>query len=222
MTQHSLRPNFDRELALIFERLIEMSKAVDQALERAITAMKQRETSMAAGVIADDIHINQMRYQIEEECLNIIATQQPMASDLRAVIAVMHAVMELERMADHAAGIGKIVIRSSEEHPLKPMKKLLRMSDLSRQMLGEVMQAFVERDEAKARAIAAQDADIDRMNKQTISRLIEAMTKHPTIVPAATYMMWVSHNLERIADRVTNLAEQVVFMTTGDLHDLDN
>ena len=218
---HSLRPNFDRDLNTLFDQLLAMSSLVDQALERSIASLNQRDTVAAGGVIADDTHINEMRYQIEENCLKMIATQQPMAGDLRAIIAVMHAVMELERMADHAAGIAKIVIRSGEESPLKPMKKLMRMSELSRQMLKEVMQAFVKRDEAGARQIAAQDAVIDRLNKQTVERLIDVMTKHPRAVPSATYMMWVSHNLERIADRVTNLAEQVVFMTTGDYRELD-
>ncbi len=219
---HSLRPNFDRDLNTIFDELLAMSQLVDQSLDRAMTAMRQRDNSMAAGVIADDVHVNEMRYKIEEVCLKIIATQQPMAGDLRAIIAVMHSVVELERMADHAAGIAKIVIRSSDEAPLKPMKKLLRMAELSRQMLADCMQAFVKRDEDAARQIAAQDATIDRLNKSIIERLIQAMTKHPRIAPTATYMMWTAHNLERIADRVTNLAEQVVFMTTGDYRELDN
>lgn len=218
----SLRPNFDRDLNKIFDQLMAMSRLVEEALDRSIRALQERDTATAAGVIADDVHINELRYQIEEECLKIIATQQPMAGDLRAIIAVMHSVMELERMADHAAGISKIVIRLNEEQSLKPMKKIIRMAELSRQMLAECMQAFINRDEAAARQIAAQDATIDRLNKATVERLIGLMAKHPRIIPGATYMMWISHNLERIADRVTNLAEQVVFMTTGDYRELDN
>lgn len=220
MTQ-IFRSAFDREFSVIQDELVMMSRLVDQAIERAMQALNERDLVLAEQVIAEDSDVNALRYKIEEDCITVIATQQPAAGDLRAVVAAMHMVVEMERMADHAAGIAKTVILMSDEPLLKTLKKIPRMAELSRKMLGECVQAFLNRDAAWAREIAAQDAEMDQLYKGVFDRLVEIMAKKPDFVTRATYLMWCAHNLERIADRVTNVAERVIFMATGDLKDLN-
>jgi phosphate transport system protein len=216
----SIRSNYDRELNEIHELLKEMAQAVDRAIERAMKSLREQDIALAAGVMADDQAVNALRFKIEEACFLIIATQQPIASDLRTIIAVMHSVVELERMGDHAAGIAKTVIKASDTKALNPGKKLNYMADVSREMLGDCIQAFLTHDAERARQIADRDAEMDRLYKSVFDRLIKVMSEHPKLVERATYLMWCGHNLERIADRVTNLAEQVIFMSTGDLKEI--
>lgn len=216
----SIRSTFDHELLSVQDKLKTMGELVESAIDRAMMALNNQDLVMAANVIAEDMRINSLRFEIEEACLMLIATQQPIARDLRTVIAILHSTIELERMGDHAAGIAKTVIKASDERLLKPGKKLNRMAELSRQMLKDCIQAFVDRDAERAKAVAAQDEVMDRMYKLLFDRLIKVMSEKPKLVPRATYLMWCGHNLERIADRVTNLAEQVLFMTTGSMEEL--
>lgn len=216
----SIRSTFDHELLSVQDKLKTMGELVESAIDRAMMALNNQDLVMAANVIAEDMRINSLRFEIEEACLMLIATQQPIARDLRTVIAIIHSTIELERMGDHAAGIAKTVIKASDERLLKPGKKLNRMAELSRQMLKDCIQAFMDQDAERAKAIASQDEMMDRMYKALFDRLIKVMSEKPKLVPRATYLMWCGHNLERIADRVTNLAEQVLFMTTGSLEEL--
>jgi len=213
----NIRSTFDRELLQINQQLRALVKLVDTAIGNAMQSLQEQDLALAATVIADDANINRMRFEIEESCLTLIATQQPIAGDLRSIIAVMHSTVELERMGDHASGIAKTVIKAEGEKPLKPGSKLQRMAELSREMLAECIDAFENRDLQRAKEIAAQDEIMDKMYQSLFDRLIRVMSKNPRAIPRATYMMWCGHNLERIADRVTNLAELVVFMNTGNL-----
>jgi phosphate transport system protein len=220
MTQ-SLRATFDREFQAVCDDLLLMSQQVGWAIEHAMYALKERDLTVAEAVIAGDDQINHLRFKIEEACITLIATQQPAASDLRAIIAVMHMVVEIERMGDHAAGIAKTVALMSQEPLAKPLKKIPKMGDLSRQMLADCIQAFFKRDTDWAREIAAQDAKMDHMYRDVFERLLKIMAKKPELIARATYLMWCAHNLERIADRVTNIAEQIIFMLTGDMSELN-
>lgn len=215
------RTTFDRALADIRSDLVLMSQKVDWAIEHGITAMAERNQEAARNVMEKDVEINDLRFKIEEACLVLIATQQPAARDLRTVVAIMHMVVELERMGDHAEGIAKTVIMMASEPKLKMPKKILKMAQLSRQMLNDCVQAYVKGDMAWARAIAAQDSEIDHLYRTVFERLIELMAKHPNYIAVATYMSWTAHNLERIADRVTNIVEQIIFMNTGDMQELN-
>jgi phosphate transport system protein len=217
---HSIRATYDQELKSIQANLINMAELVGAAIERSMEALRNRDLVMAAKVIADDMQINKLRFQIEEDCLTLIATQQPIAGDLRTIVAMIHSVLELERMGDHASGIAKTVIKASDERPLKPGKKLSRMAELSRRMLEDWIETFKSRDAQRAKEIAALDGEMDMMYKDLFDRLIKIMSENPKLVSRATYLMWCGHNLERIADRVTNLAEQVIFMTTGSMEEL--
>jgi phosphate transport system protein len=215
-----IRSTFDSELNAIHMNFTHMGELVRTAIGLSMQALKDQDLVLAANVIADDTTINDLRYNIEEACLTLIATQQPIAGDLRAIIAIMHSAVEMERMGDHAAGIAKTVIKSGDERPLKPGKKLSQMAELSQAMLTDCIEAFITHDAKRASEIAARDTEMDQLYKVLFDRLIKVMGEHPKLIPRATYLMWCGHNLERIADRVTNLAEQIVFMTTGQMKEL--
>ncbi len=217
----NLRSTFDREFGEIQETVLEMGSLLDWAIEHSMGALKHTDQEQAQQVIAQDENVNALRYKIEEACLTLIATQQPAASDLRSVIATIHIAVEMERMGDHAAGIAKTVILMHEEPLLKTIKKIPKMAELSRQMLANCLQAYIQRDADWAHRIAAQDADMDQLYKAVFDRLIEIMAKKPELITRATYLSWTAHNLERIADRVTNIAERIIFMTTGDVKELN-
>lgn len=198
-----------------------MHRLVDQAIARALESLERRDQAVAQQVIDADSLINDLRFKIEEACLALIATQQPAASDLRSVIAAMHMVVELERMADHATGIAKTVILMGDEPLLKPLNNIPRMAELARSMLSRSLDAYVERNAEEARRVAAQDDDIDGLYRTVFDELVEIMSETPGSATRATYLLWCAHNLERIGDRVTNIAERVVFVSTGDMKELN-
>jgi phosphate transport system protein len=194
---------------------------VDRAIERAVESLKQRDRALAGEVIAGDQEVNDLRFKIEEDCLALIATQQPTATDLRAVIAIMNVAVEMERMADHAAGIAKTVLRMGDQPLLKPLIDIPKMAELGRQMLRASVEALLARDADRARAVAARDDEMDELYFAVFDELVEIMAHKPDTVERATYLLWCAHNLERIGDRVTNIAERAVFITTGAMKELN-
>ncbi len=218
MTQ--TRGMLDRELAEIQDNVLRIGDMLSKAIRRSIQALKNQDTDLAQRIIADDEKINELRYATEELCLAVIATQQPVAGDLRAVIAAMHIAIEMERMADHAEGIAHLVVRIAGEPLLKPLIDLPRMAKIACDMLQASLDAFVARDPAAAVAAAERDDEIDELNDQVFRELLTYMLQDPRTINRATYLMWVAHNLERMGDRVTNISERVVFMTTGEFKEL--
>jgi phosphate transport system protein len=216
-----LRATYDRAFLDVQEDILRLGKMVDEAISRALESLQQRDQVLAQQVIDDDDNVNALRYQIEESCLALIATQQPAASDLRAVMATMSIVVDLERMADHASGIAKTVILMGDEPLLKPLIDVPRMARLAKEMLADILDAYVKRDAKLAREIADRDDEMDRLYRAVFDELVEIMAEKPGSVERATFLMWCAHNLERIGDRVTNIAERVVFITTGDLQELN-
>jgi phosphate transport system protein len=197
-----------------------MGSLVQDAIRNSIESLKQRDTNLAQDVIDRDLRINDLRFKIEEACLTLIATQQPTAGDLRAVVAAMNIVVDMERMADHASGIAKTVIRMGDEPLLKPLIDLPRMADIAREMLSDSLDAFYKRDASAAKAIAPRDVEMDLLYNAIFDELVEIMAHKPGSVERATYLLWCAHNLERIGDRAINIVERVVFMTTGDMREL--
>jgi phosphate transport system protein len=220
MTQ-STRSGYDRAFAAVCDDLLRMTDMVDQAIGRALDSLQRRDQVLAQQVIADDAQVNKIRFELEEACLVLIATQQPAASDLRAVIAAMNIVTDMERIGDHATGIAKTVIRMGDEPLLKPLIDIPRMAELARQMLRKGVAAFIERDTQAARALAARDDEMDQLYRAVFDELVEIMAVNPAGVTRATYLLWCAHNLERIGDRVTNIAERVIFLTTGNMKELN-
>lgn len=219
---HRVRTNFDRAFAEVQQDLLALGEAVDAAIARSLECLVRRDPALAQQVVDEDGRINDLRFKIEEACLALIATQQPAATDLRLIIAAMSVVMDMERMGDHATGIAKTVLRMGDEPFVKPLQDIPRMADLAREMLRQSLQAFLRRDEAKAREIAKRDDEVDHLYKMVFDELVAIMARDPSAVSGATYLLWCAHNLERIGDRVTNIAERVVFVTTGDMRELND
>jgi phosphate transport system protein len=215
------RGTLDRDLTQIEDNILRLGSMVEEAIQRAITALKRRDVELARQIIVDDDAINSLRYAIEEQSLTTIATQQPVASDLRTIVAAMHIAVDLERMADHAEGIAHLVIRMADEPLLKPLIDLPRMADVACDMLRASLDAFVARDPEAARAVVPRDDEIDQLYDQIFRELLTYMLQDPRNINRATFLLWVSHNIERIGDRITNVSERVVFMTTGVLKELD-
>jgi phosphate transport system protein len=215
------RGAFDQKLIEIRDNIIRMGQLLDSAIDRSMTSLKKQDQTLARQIISDDTVINNLRFTVEEECLAVIATQQPMASDLRVIVAAMNLVNDMERMGDHATGIAKTVLRMGHEPLLKPLIDLPRMADLSRDMLRRSLEAFLARDAAAARAIADEDDAIDHLYRAVFDELLEIMARDPSTIQRGTYLLWCAHNLERIGDRVTNIAERVIFMTEGTMKELN-
>ena len=212
---------FDQEFSKIASDVLTMGDLVNQAIDHALIALVEQKRKLAEGVVDGDKAVNSLRFKIEEACVELLATQQPAAGDLRAVIASMHIAVELERMGDYAAGIAKTVILMKEEPLLKILKKIPQMGELGRSMLTDCLQAYTDRDAEKARQVVALDTEMDQLYHSVFERLVELMAEKPDIVFRATYLMWCAHNLERIADRAVNIAERIVFMVTGDLGEFE-
>ncbi|TET98707.1 MAG: phosphate signaling complex protein PhoU [Anaerolineales bacterium] len=215
-----IRARYDQNYAAIEDDILKMGSLVQDAIRNSLESLKQRDTNLAQEVIDRDLWINDLRFKIEEACLTLIATQQPTAGDLRAVVAAMNIVVDMERMADHASGIAKTVIRMGDEPLLKPLIDLPKMANLAREMLSDSLDAFIKRDASAAKAIAPRDEEMDLLYKAIFDELVEIMAHKPGSVERATYLLWCAHNLERIGDRAVNIVERVIFMTTGDMREL--
>jgi phosphate transport system protein len=214
------REHYAQELADLRGSVVAMASMTNKAIDNAVTALAQRDVRLAEQVIASDRAINEHRWRTEEQALLVIATQAPMARDLRMIAAVIHIVTDLERMADHAAGIAKIALQTAEQAPLKPLVDIPRMSEIARTMLHDAITAFIDGDQAAARSIVARDDEVDSLYEQIYRELLTYMLADPTTIDQATHLLWAAHNLERIADRVTNICERVVFAATGQLEEL--
>jgi len=215
------RESFSRELRRLQDEMLVLASMVDQAIGSAVEALRHLDVGEAQRVIRADAEINAKRYAIEEMAVTTIATQQPMATDLRTILAVLHIAVELERMGDYATGIAKIVLMHGEDELLKPLIDVPRMTDLARGMLRRAIDAFVARDAERARAIAREDDAIDGLYDQVYRELLTYMIQDPRTINRATWLLWVAHNLERIADRVTNICERVVFLVTGRMEEIN-
>ncbi len=221
MSTHSLRAEFDRELEALQSDFLRMGALAAELIHRSVEALKGRDVRAAEQVVADDNQIDQMHVSIERRCLELIATQQPMASDLRTIAAIMFATLDMERLADHAEGIGKAVKRLSGEPLLKPLVDIPRMSQITQEMLHDVLDAFVRRDAALAERAALRDDEVDRLRSAVFHELLEIMARDPSTISRAFELMIVTQDLERAADHVTNIAERVIYMVTGELRELN-
>jgi phosphate transport system protein len=215
-----MRKIFERALKTLQDEVLEMAGMVENAITLSVEALKNRDMELAQQVIAGDKDINQKRFDIEEQCVELIATQQPMAVDLRVIIAILNILIDLERIGDHAEGIAKITIMIGDEPPIKPLIDLPRMAEKTCQMLREAMDSFIRRDVALAKKICDDDDEVDALYEQVFRELLLIMAENPKTIKEATRLIWVAHNLERSADRITNICERVVFVATGIMEDI--
>ena len=216
------RKEFDQELQDLEKKLQELGLMVEKALVEAVEALKRRDLEKAGQIITADRSVNERRYAIEHETFVLIATQQPMAVDLRTLAAVLEIATELERIGDYAKGIAKITIKMGTEPFVKPLIDIPRMAEKARSMLHRALQAFAGRDTDLARAIPAEDDEMDALYDQIFRELITHIMVDPKLVDRASYLIWVAHNLERAADRVVNICERVIFMVTGEVVEFDD
>ncbi len=215
-----IRTAFHKRLREIQNDVLAMGSMVEKAINRSIEALKERDLDKAHKIITDDLKINKKRFTIEEKCVQLIATQQPMAGDLRAIICVLNIITEIERIGDHAEGIAKIVVMIGDEPPLKPLIDIPRMAEKAIDMLHRSLDALVNKDADAAKQIVTEDNEVDDLYDQVFRELLTFMAEDPKTITRATRLIWVAHNLERSADRVTNICERVVYMVTGKMEEL--
>lgn len=215
------RQDLDQQLNVLEGEVAVLAGIVEKAILRSVDALKRRDLEESRQVILEDDYIDLKRFEIEELCVDLIATQQPMARDLRAIIALLHIVVELERMGDYAEGIAKISLSMGDSPPLKPLIDIPRMADKATEMLRNSIDSLRNRDIIKAQQVCQDDDEVDALYDQVYHELLLFMIQDPATIQRATYLLWVSHDLERIADRATNIAERVIFLVTGKLVEIN-
>ena len=209
------REDFERNLKLVQDEVVQLSSMVEKAIFKSIDSLKRRDLGASQQVIDEDDIIDAKQEAIENRCIDLIALESPMAVDLRVIIAAMMVANELERMGDYAEGIAKISLAMGELPPLTPLIDIPRMADKAVDMLRRSIESYVNRDIVTAKGVFHDDDEVDEMYEQVYRELLTYMMRDPTTIQRATYLLWVSHDLERVADRTTNIAERVMFLVTG-------
>ena len=221
MTSISPRETLDRAIDGLLAEVLVQGKMVEDALRNSVEALKNQNIADAKLIYDGDQQINLKHFEIEEEVITLIATQQPMARDLRLLAAILEVTTELERMGDYAKGIARITVRIGKEELLKPVSHISPMAEVCVDLLHRALQAFFERDAEAARTIPDEDDHVDAFYNRIYRELMDLMISNPSTVDQANHLIWVAHNLERVADRVTNVCERIVFVVTGEILEMD-
>lgn len=216
-----MRKTFEAEIQQLKDELLLMGSMVEQQVIDSVDALKKRDLDASHRIYEADGKINAKRYAIEEQVMILIATQQPMAHDLRLLASILEVAAELERMGDYAKGIATINLRMGEEPPLKPLIDIPRMAQKASDMLHRALTAFINEDVAAAKAIPAEDDEVDGLYTQVYRELMTFVMQDPKNIDRANFLLWTAHNLERFADRVTNLCERTLFIATGEMKEFD-
>ena len=211
------RADFEMNLTLVQEEIIQLSSMVEKAIYKSVDALKKRDVEASQQVIDEDDLIDLKQQALEERCIELIALESPIAGDLRILISAMMIANELERMGDYAEGIAKISVTMGNLPPLKPLIDIPRMAEKAVVMLRNSTQAFISRDVDLAINVVASDDEVDDLYNQVYRELLTYMLEEPGSIQRATYLLWVSHDLERVADRATNIAERVIYLVTGQM-----
>jgi phosphate transport system protein len=215
------RSVLDQDMLDIRDNILRLSSLVSQAVERAVVALKQHDMELAQAIVSDDIILDELHNNIEEHVQRTFALQQPMARDMRRLVADLLISNELERMGDHAEGTARTVLRYSGDTAITVPEVMFRMKDHVQRMLMEVMDAYVGMDAEKARAAAALDDQLDALYQELFNMVVPAMSSGTLSVEEGTYLLWAGHNMERIGDRVTNISERIVYAHSGDVEDFN-
>jgi phosphate transport system protein len=214
------RETFDRHIQSLLDEIILLGSMVERAILKSVDSLKRRDLEESRKIYNADKLINEKRYEIEEKTITLIATQQPIATDLRLLASILEIASELERMGDYAKGIALINIRIGTEPLIKPLIDVPRMAEITINMLHRAVEAFVKGDSATAKEIPSEDDAVDALYNQVFRELLTYMISDPSTIDNATYLLWVAHNLERTADRVTNICERTIFVETGELAEI--
>lgn len=214
--------DFQRGLKEIEGDLLAMGSMAEKAVARAVEALKKRDLTLAHQVVADDANINRQRFSIEDKCMRLIAGHVAEVDDLRPVVAILNMISDLERVGDYAEGIAKIAIMIGDEPPLKPLIDIPRMAELATEMISGGLKSFVTRDVELAKRVVTSDSVVDGLYDQVFRELITFMMVDPRTIDRATRLIWAAHNLERVADRATNICERAVFTVTGKMEEMQD
>jgi len=215
-----LRKTFENEIQQVKDDVLMLGSMVEQALINSVESLKKRDIKAAEKIFAEDQEINKKRFAIENQLMVLIATQQPMAHDLRLLASCMEIISELERMGDYAKGIANINIRMGDAPLLKPLIDIPRMAQIGVDMLHHALTAFVNEDVEAAQSIPVQDDEVDALYNQVYRELMTFVIQDAKTIERANWLLWVAHNLERVADRVTNICERTVFIVTGEMTEI--
>jgi phosphate transport system protein len=215
------REAYHKALRDLEGELQQMAMMVGAAVRESMEALKGRDLETSKRIVHNDIQVNRKRFEIEERCIRIIATQQPMAVDLRILAAIINIITDLERIGDHAEGTAKISLAIGDAPLVKPLVDLPKMAEKAVSMLERCMKAFLDRDIETARKICNEDDEVDAYYDEIYKDLVLLMIENPKLIKDATYLIWTAHNIERVADRVTNIAERVVYMVTGKMEEMN-
>ena len=216
----SVRKTLEAEFQELRNDLLFLSSMVEQQLLGSVESLKKRDLIKSEEIVKTDLLVNKKRYAIEEQVMIVIATQQPMARDLRLLASILEIAGELERMGDYAKGIAKISLRINDEPLLKPLVDIPRMAEKGVDMLHRAIKAFVDQDADTARQIPEEDDYVDELYEQVYRELMVLIIQTPAAIQRANWLLWVAHNLERVSDRVTNICERTTFVVTGELKEI--
>jgi phosphate transport system protein len=217
-----IRKTFQNELQEVKDEILVLGSMVEQAILDTVEALKKRDIEESRKILAADREINAKRFELENKLMVLIATQQPMAHDLRLLASSMEIIGELERMGDYAKGIANINIRMGDEPLLKPLIDVPRMAQKDVDMLHRALTAFIEEDVEAAETLPMEDDEVDALYNQVYRELMTFVISDPKTMERANWLLWVAHNLERVADRVTNICERTVFIVTGEMKEIKN
>jgi phosphate transport system protein len=215
-----LRKTFESEIKQVKDDVLMLGSMVEKALLDSVEALKKRDINEARKIFEEDAEINKKRFEIEGQLMILIATQQPMAKDLRILASTLEIVSELERMGDYAKGIANINIRMGDEALLKPLIDVPRMANKGVDMLHRALTAFINEDMETAKTLPVEDDEVDALYNQIYRELMTYVIADPKTIERANWLLWVAHNLERFADRVTNICERTIFIVTGELGEI--
>ena len=215
-----IRKTFENEIQQLKDEIVVLGSMVEQSIMNSVEALKKRDIEASRGVIELDNQINAKRFALENQVMVLIATQQPMARDLRLLASILEVISELERMGDYGKGIGVINIRMGDQALLKPLVDIPRMAKIGTSMLHRALTAFINEDVEAARAIPPEDDEVDELYEQIYRELMTFIMEDPKNIERANWLLWASHNLERFADRVTNICERTVFIVTGEIKEI--
>ncbi|MDP1715610.1 MAG: phosphate signaling complex protein PhoU [Anaerolineales bacterium] len=215
-----IRKTFESEIQQVKDEVLLLGSMVEHAIIGSVEALKKRDIKASEKIMAEDNEINKKRFAIENQLMILIATQQPMAHDLRLLASCMEIISELERMGDYAKGIANINLRMGEEPLLKPLIDIPRMAQKGADMLHRALSAFINEDVEAAKGIPVEDDEVDALYNQVYRELMTFIIQDPKSIERANWLLWVAHNLERVADRVTNICERTVFIATGEFSEI--
>lgn len=211
------RTIFERSLVGVIDDLLRLASMTESAISDCMRALVGRDAELAHKINANDAHLNELRYSVEEHCYRLLATQQPNSTDLRTIVGAVSVATNLERIGDHAAGIARLTLRMLDQPLLKPLVDIPQMAEIAYDMVRDSVRSFADRNLLLAEAVVKRDDTVDLLHQQVYRDLIEYMVRDSGTIERATMLLWVSHNLERMGDRACNICERAIYVCTGEL-----